>query len=73
MLVCGLNIADSEEERPAPAYLRRSLLDYAASDEFQPRVEVSPTKLAKLLELPAPAKQDQRPTDQAVDPRVQKD
>jgi len=43
LMVCGLNLAS---DRPGCASLRRSLLDYMASDRFQPATEVSAADIA---------------------------
>lgn len=41
ILICGYNITDSLEKRPAARELRNSLLDYLSSDNFNPAKVVS--------------------------------
>lgn len=48
LLVCTLNLRDSD---PAAAYFRQCLLDYAAGDQFQPRMKVEPQQFAQILGL----------------------
>lgn len=40
LLVCGYNLVDSLEKRPAAIALRNSLMKYVASNEFQPAIPV---------------------------------
>lgn len=49
LLVCGYDIGDNLENRPAARQLRRSLLDYASSARFNPTQEVTFEYLEKLL------------------------
>lgn len=69
LLVCTLNLPESD---PAAVYLRRCLLDYAASGEFEPRTHLSPHELAKRLKMTLPGLEKQQDTDKAADPRVSK-
>jgi hypothetical protein len=48
LLVCSFDIATKLDERIVARQLRRSLLDYAASDKFQPKVSVSPEQMRAL-------------------------
>ncbi|MFH0944789.1 MAG: discoidin domain-containing protein [Planctomycetota bacterium] len=49
LLVCGLDLSSDLAERPAARALRKSLLDYAASDSFQPQVTLEPALLREKL------------------------
>ncbi len=48
LLVCSFDISTKLDERIVARQLRRSLLDYAASAKFQPKVSVSPEQLRAL-------------------------
>ncbi len=48
LLVCSFDLSRNLDERPVARQLRRSLLDYAASDRFQPRVSVAPGQMRGL-------------------------
>lgn len=48
LLVCSFDLATKLDERIVARQLRRSLLDYAASDKFQPKVSVSPEQMRAL-------------------------
>ncbi|MCP5548079.1 MAG: glycoside hydrolase family 2 [Akkermansiaceae bacterium] len=50
LLVCGYDILDPET--PEAAALRRSLLDYAASEEFAPAHDFDPATLDGLFSVP---------------------
>jgi hypothetical protein len=52
--VCSADL--EKNDRPAARQLRASLLTYAASDRFQPQVEVTKESLAKMLERAKPSK-----------------
>ena len=49
LLVCALDLDTDLAARPAVQQLRRSLLDYAASDKFSPAHELPPELLERLL------------------------
>jgi hypothetical protein len=49
LIVCSADLADSLESRPVARQLRRSLLDYMAGDQFQPKVAVSAADVRALL------------------------
>jgi hypothetical protein len=49
LLVCGINLTENLEERPAAQQLRRSLLAYLASPAFQPKTELTPEALDRLF------------------------
>ena len=49
LLVCAMDLDTDAAKRPAARQLRRSLLDYAASDKFAPRHELSEALLVRLL------------------------
>jgi hypothetical protein len=53
VLVCGANLEDKLDTRPAARQLRRSLLAYVASDAFAPVVKVSAEALGGLFEAPS--------------------
>ncbi|MBN1341890.1 MAG: hypothetical protein JXQ73_04380 [Phycisphaerae bacterium] len=69
LLVCALNLPTCD---PGAAYLEHCLLEYAASDQFDPKTRVAPQRLARLLKVPAPTLERLRKTDEAADPRMQK-
>jgi len=48
LLVCSFDITSKLDERIVARQLRRSLLDYAASDKFQPAVAITPEQLRAL-------------------------
>jgi hypothetical protein len=52
LLVCSADLARDLDTRPAARQLRRSLLDYMVSDEFDPRVEVTMEQLRSLYREP---------------------
>jgi hypothetical protein len=49
LLVCGYDLIDNLLQRPAARQLRRSLLGYAAGPAFDPKQEIGPEGLRKLL------------------------
>ena len=49
LLVCTMDLDIDADKRPAARQLRRSLLDYAASDKFNPPFELSVPLLTRLL------------------------
>jgi beta-galactosidase len=49
LLVCGYNIGDARMKLPEVRQLRRSLLDYAASEEFSPKQSIGEAELRKLF------------------------
>ena len=49
LLVCGYNLADNLADRPAAQQLRKSLLDYAESIDFEPKQEITAQRLLKLF------------------------
>jgi hypothetical protein len=49
LLVCGLDLDTDLAKRPAALQLRKSLLDYAAGEKFQPKFELSGDLLERLL------------------------
>ncbi len=53
LLVCSADL--EKNERPAVRQLRAGLLAYAASDRFQPQIEVTKEALAKMLERAKPS------------------
>jgi hypothetical protein len=64
LLVCSLSLPDAD---PAAAYFRHCLLAYAAGDQFQPRVQVSPGQLDQLLKGASPAVKPSAKPSQAFD------
>jgi len=52
LLVCSAEIAGDLDTRPAARQLRRSLLDYMASDQFDPKVELTIEQLRSLYREP---------------------
>ena len=48
LLVCSFDLTTKLDDRIVARQLRRSLLDYAASDEFQPATSVSPELMRSL-------------------------
>jgi beta-galactosidase len=48
LLVCSFDITTKLDERVVARQLRRSLLDYIASDKFQPAVSITPEQLRAL-------------------------
>ncbi|MDQ1258138.1 MAG: hypothetical protein QG656_2747, partial [Candidatus Hydrogenedentes bacterium] len=52
LLVCSSDLAGNLDARPVARQMRRSLLDYMASDAFQPAVEVSAEALSGLFAPP---------------------
>lgn len=48
LLVCAADLESSLESRPAAAQLRRSLLDYMASNNFKPTVELTGEEFLSL-------------------------
>ncbi len=67
LLVCSLDLSGSD---PATRFFRGMLLDYAAGSDFSPRTEVAFGAIARYLNLSLPGLEQQRPTDEAADPRV---
>jgi len=62
LLVSAIDIMNSPDARPAAQQLRRSLLDYMASDKFQPRAALSTEEAAALWPaLTGPGFKAQRP------------
>jgi hypothetical protein len=53
--VCASDLSGDLEHRPAARQLRTSLLAYAASKAFNPKVEVTETKLAEILDRTKPS------------------
>jgi len=49
LLVCGIDLETDLADRPAAQQLRKSLLDYAASDKFAPKFELPESLLVRLL------------------------
>jgi hypothetical protein len=49
LVVCSADLANSLESRPVARQLRRSLLDYMAGGQFQPKVAVSAADVRALL------------------------
>ena len=49
LLVCALDLDTDLAQRPAARQLRRSLLDYAAGNQFAPEYALAPDLLLKLL------------------------
>lgn len=49
LLICGINIEDDLDHRPAAAQLRRSLLGYMSSAAFAPRTSLEADALRELL------------------------
>ncbi|MBN2292269.1 MAG: hypothetical protein JXM70_07585, partial [Pirellulales bacterium] len=68
LLVCGLNLDKTD---PAAAYFRYLLLDYAASNDFDPQTKVSLKELTKITKLKISTPQQQPETDKALDPSGQ--
>jgi len=48
-MVCSIDLENNLDSRPAALQLRNSLLDYTASDKFQPQTEVSASDIRSLL------------------------
>lgn len=68
LLVSSLDLLSDLERRPVAAQLRRSLLDYAASDGFAPNVSVETEALTGLLrgKPPLPTVESPEGLDRAV-------
>ena len=49
LMVCSFDVSSDLENRPVARQLRRSLLDYMAGPRFQPKTEVSPEALGRVL------------------------
>lgn len=49
LLVCGFDLINNLEQRHAARAMRRSLLAYAASDQFNPKVSMSPETVSDFL------------------------
>jgi hypothetical protein len=49
LLVCGIDLDTDLQKRPAARQLRKSLLDYCASDRFAPTHELPDSLLTRLL------------------------
>jgi hypothetical protein len=56
LLVCSADLEKNLDQRPAARQLRDSLLVYAASERFAPKVAVSKDDLAKMLARTKPSK-----------------
>jgi hypothetical protein len=56
LLVCSADLQNELDKRPAARQLRESLLSYASSKRFYPKVAVSKDELVHLLELTQPSK-----------------
>jgi beta-galactosidase len=56
LLVCAADLTTGLDKRPATRQLRQSLLAYAGSGRFKPKVEVTRDDLTKTLELAKPSK-----------------
>jgi hypothetical protein len=54
LLICGADLTRDLKQRSAARQLRASLLAYAASERFNPGVEVAEAKLAEVLEQAKP-------------------
>ena len=50
LLACSMDLESGLESRPVARYLRRCLLEYVASAEFDPEAEVEPAALERLRE-----------------------
>jgi hypothetical protein len=53
LLVCSVELNDPAPSDPVTRQFRHSLLEYMASDRFQPRVEVTVDELKSLAESPS--------------------
>jgi hypothetical protein len=53
LLVCAVDLETNMERRPAARALRESLLEYAASDAFDPRQTLAPWELTRLFREPS--------------------
>jgi hypothetical protein len=49
LMVCSANLHDNLSHRPAAAQFKQSLLEYIASDRFNPQQEVDATTVSKLF------------------------
>lgn len=49
LMVCSIDLENNLDSRPAALQLRNSLLEYTASDKFQPQTEVSASDIRSLL------------------------
>jgi hypothetical protein len=74
LLVCAFDLERDLENRPVARQLRRSLLDYMASDKFQPKTEISVAEFQGLhfnsrimRELGAKASSDGSDVSAAID------
>ncbi len=68
LLVCGLRLADSD---PAGAYFRQLLHEYAASEAFRPKTQISLEQLAKITKLDVRSPEEEPEMDKALDPAGQ--
>lgn len=53
LLLCSIDLKKNLETRPVARQLRRSLLDYMASDAFAPAVTLTPEQVRSLLRQPS--------------------
>jgi hypothetical protein len=49
LLVCGIDLRTNLQDRPVARQMRRSLLQYAASDAFDPETSSAVDELERLL------------------------
>jgi hypothetical protein len=49
LLVCSADLTTELDQRPAARQLRRSLLDYAGGENFDPATELTPDQVRSLL------------------------
>lgn len=49
LLVCSIDLQDGFKQNPVVRQMRRSLLDYMASEKFDPKIEVSLDQLRELM------------------------
>ena len=55
LLVCGYDLTNRLDQRPAARQLRESLLAYAGSAAFAPKTTITPARFAKLFPVTADA------------------
>jgi hypothetical protein len=50
LMVCSIDLTTDLENRPVARQLKKSMLDYMQSDDFNPDVEISPAMIQELFE-----------------------
>ncbi len=56
LIICSVDLNSDIARRPASKQLRKSLIEYISSDDFNPQTEIDPTSIAALFEKSESAK-----------------